>query len=302
MQSLGVLMRGLIDYAGTFPPSQLPMPGAVQHYAGYRRGRWDWVLGRFVVPIARLDEFEHALASLADDNWRPGPWRLTALAGRSLEIDLRKVLDFNRRHAESPARPSRIESIEVKVLSVEDVPRAADLVADSFELYVEVPVASDPDVWIRAAREAGVRVKARTGGVTPDLIPSAADLARFLIECAHAAVPFKATAGLHHAVRGLRPLTAEPSAPTGVMHGFLNVILAAAFVSCAGLSLGDAVAVLEEQSPERFAFEETGIAWGPHRVDLETLRAVRRSFAVGFGSCSFEDPIQDLQALGLLAE
>lgn len=300
MQPLRALLTGLIDYAGMFPPTQLPMRGAVQHYAGYRRGEWAWVLGRFILPVARMEEFEPALQELADDNWRGGPWRLSALVGRSLEQDLRKILEFNRRHAESPTRPSRIETIEVKVLSVEDVQRAADLVSDTFELYVEVPVASDPDVWIGAARDAGVRVKVRTGGVAVDLIPAAADLARFLLECARARVPFKTTAGLHHAVRSFRALTSDPKGPSAVMHGFLNVFLGAAFVSCAGMELKDAVAILEDDVAEHFELTAKEAAWRSFRVGTDALRDVRRSFATGFGSCSFEDPIDDLVTLGLL--
>jgi hypothetical protein len=300
MQPLRVLLNGLIDYAGMFPPAQLPMRGAVQHYAGYRRGDWAWVLGRFVLPVARMEEFEPALQDLADESWRSGPWRLSALVGRSLEADLRKILDFNRRHAESPTRPSCIESIEVKVLSVEDVQRAADLVSDAFDLYVEVPVASDPDVWIGAARDAGVRVKVRTGGVAVDLIPAVPDLARFLTECARAKVPFKATAGLHHPLRSFRALTSEPNGPSAVMHGFLNVFLAAAFVSCGGMGLDDAVSILADEVAEHFVFAEKTVSWRSYHVDAETLRTLRRTFAIGFGACSVEDPIDDLKALGFL--
>jgi hypothetical protein len=113
-------------------------------------------------------------------------------------------------------------------------------------------------------------------------------------------VPFKATAGLHHPVRALRPLTTELKGPSAVMHGFLNVFLAAAFVSCCGMAFDDAVGILGEEAPARFVVTEDAIAWGSFRVDVEALRAVRRTFATAFGSCSFEEPIEDLQAIGLL--
>ena len=138
-----------------------------------------------------------------------------------------------------------------------------------------------------------LRAKIRTGGITADAFPSAHAVAAFLRACKAAGVAFKATAGLHHPLRCVKPLTYEPNAPTGLMHGFLNVFLAAAL-------LDHAEAILEERDAHAFAFDHAGASWRGQRVSTDELTAMRNTFAISFGSCSFEEPIADLQELGWL--
>jgi hypothetical protein len=156
-------------------------------------------------------------------------------------------------------------------------------------VYVEI---ADVSLLDAIARH-GLRAKIRTGGITADAFPAIGDVAGFLRECKRKGVAFKATAGLHHPLRCVKPLTYEPDAPTGTMHGFLNVFLAAAL-------LEHAEAVLGETDPGAFVFDDDGASWRGHRVTTEALRTMRRDFATSFGSCSFEEPIGDLRALGWL--
>jgi hypothetical protein len=83
------------------------------------------------------------------------------------------------------------------------------------------------------------------------------------------------------------------------MFGFLNVFLAAAFLEH-GMGWADALALLQETAPEAFRFEEEGVSWRSQRLDDAELRHTRRRIAMAFGSCSFQEPIDDLHALGLL--
>jgi hypothetical protein len=138
----------------------------------------------------------------------------------------------------------------------------------------------------------GLRAKIRTGGVTTDAFPAVGNVAAFLRACKARNIAFKATAGLHHPLRCVKALTYEPNAPVGTMHGFLNVFLAAAM-------LDHADAILAERDPRAFAFDDDGARWRDQRVSIEELR-VMRGFATSFGSCSFEEPIDDLKELGWL--
>ena len=138
-----------------------------------------------------------------------------------------------------------------------------------------------------------LRAKIRTGGITQDAFPSASAVADFMRACKRADVAFKATAGLHHPLRCVKPLTYEPNAPTGLMHGFINVFLAAAL-------LDHAEAILEERDPRAFAFDDEGASWRGHRTSTRDIEAMRETFAISFGSCSFEEPIGDLKELGWL--
>jgi hypothetical protein len=152
---------------------------------------------------------------------------------------------------------------------------------------------------IPAVAACGRWAKIRTGGETADKIPSAASVVEFIHLCLSADVPFKATAGLHHPLRSVHKLTYQPESPLGMMHGFLNVFLAAAFLR-AGMESALAVSLLEEQSSAVFRFDGDGVTWREHRLISKELVAARRSFALSFGSCSFTEPIDDLQSLGLL--
>ena len=146
---------------------------------------------------------------------------------------------------------------------------------------------------------AGTRAKIRTGGVTADLFPSPEALADFLLQCAQRKLAFKATAGLHHAVRGVYKLTYEPDSACATMHGFLNVLLAACLAWYDG-SPAQVRATLEETDAAAFRFDDTGVSWHGHRLSNAQLAAAREEFIVSFGSCSFEEPLQELRKLELL--
>jgi hypothetical protein len=327
---LGALVTELIDYAGLFPPAGLGMVGAAARYRRYRGSPDAWALGRFVVPIGRLEELERAVA--AADGPDPGaePWPLTVLvtppyvgvsqppdnatgtsipatarrSGRAARnsgfaMDVSLVDRFNRAHA-APGTPWRatIHSIEVKVASAGDIERASAAVPAGVEAYFEVPGDAGIDEMCRAASAAGQALKVRTGGTAPDAFPSSAVVARILAACAAARVPFKATAGLHHPVRAAHPVTYEPTAPTAAMHGFVNVFVAACLLYAGKADVGLATQVLDDELASSFGFDEDGDGLRYRDVSLpraEVLAA--RRFARSFGSCSFEEPLSGLGSL-----
>jgi hypothetical protein len=293
MRSVHTLLHSLIDYAGLFPPAELGMTAAVASYSAYRAGEHCWALGRFVLPVARLTEFERAAASCLPA--AGAPWKLAALAGADLAADLGAIAGFNRRHADRAA----VDTIELKAATPEAIAAALGAIDGRLDVYVELPIARDPAPLMAELARLGGRAKVRTGGVTPDAFPAPADLLAFLRRCVEAGVPFKATAGLHHPLRGAYRLTYAPDSPSATMFGFLNVFLTAAFLEH-GMGGADALALLEETSPDAFRFEQEGIGWRSHRLDDAELRHTRRRSAMAFGSCSFEEPIDDLHALGLL--
>ncbi len=300
MKSLRILLDQLIDYAGLFPPAGLPMELAVSNFAAYRKGRHSWALGRFVVPASRLSEFEKTYSNLFSGSNADPSWRLCVLAGIDLAVETRSILDFNEARSRLDGLPAiRIDTVEIKVSSREEVIRAARLLPSDLQAYFEIPIAGDPAPLIAEIARAGAHAKVRTGGLTPDSIPPAAALARFLSACSAVNLPFKATAGLHHPVRSNGPLGYEEGSPRGTMHGFLNVFLASAFLRT-GLEEAEAIRLLEDQSVASFGFEEAGARWRAHRISAEQLADVRRHFAVSFGSCSFEEPVGELRLLNFL--
>lgn len=299
MNSARTLLTSLIDYAGLFPPAELQMRAAVPRYAAHRASPHAWMVGRFVLPLAQIDEFEHCFDDLAAEH-RTAPWSLAVLGGRSLDADVRKIVDFNRRHGDEGRQDARIEAIELKVHSLEDVARAADVVSEPPEVYFEIPINSDPADRLAAVAAAGGRAKVRTGGVSPEMFPAVPDLARFLRTCAAERVPFKATAGLHHPVRSNHSVTADGQGPRVTMHGFLNVFVAATLAHSGATASGLLEAVLSDESTSAFSFDQSGVTVHGHRLSCEDLAQARRRFALSFGSCSIEQPAEALAAMHVI--
>jgi hypothetical protein len=304
MTALRALLAGIVDYAGLFPPAALDMPAAVRNYAAYRADDAAWMLGRFVVPIARLDEFLAARTSSAalgpgseaETALAQSEWRLTGIAGADVRADLVRVREFNRAHAGR----SSIDSIEAKLGTVDAIrSAAAESASDSFSLFAEIPLDPDPAPLVDAIADAGISAKLRTGGVTAEAIPSPALVVRALRRCVDANVRFKATAGLHHPLRGEYRLTYETGAPVGVMYGYLNVFLTAAWMR-EGMGDADAEQLLDERAPDAIVVADSAISWRGFRLTADQLEHIRNELAVSFGSCSFREPVDDLRALALL--
>lgn len=298
-RSVHALVEGLIDYAGLFPPAQLGMPAAVENYAGYRAGDDAWALGRFVVPIARLDEFEGTAARLFPRTTDAAPWLVSVLGGTDPVHDAEAIFAFNERHAHSGAGRAVIDMLEGKASDMAALAQVVRSAPAGVTAYVEIPIERDPADLLAAIATHGARAKVRTGGVTPEAFPSPRELARFIRVAADLGVPFKATAGLHHPIRASYPLTYEPGAPSGTMYGFLNLFLAAAFAH-EGLAIAELEEVLEERDPRAFAFDGAGVRWRGLHAGLDTIAMLRTRVALSFGSCSFTEPVGELRALGLL--
>jgi hypothetical protein len=290
--SLRALLDGIVDYAGLFPPASLDMRAAVANYGDYLASSESWALGRFVLPIARLPEYEEARRAIGGDETQP--WRLSALTGGDALADIARAVEFNVRGGAGV-----IDALEAKLGTVDDIRRVASRLTGDMELFVEVPVRDDPLHLLRAVADVGAKAKIRTGGTTADAFPSSREVARFIRRCVEVGAPFKATAGLHHPIRARYHLTYAADAPEGVMFGFLNVFLAAALLR-AGATEDDAVAMLETTDARDLRFDDFGLSWREHRLTTDQLRAARRSVARSFGSCSFSEPVDDLRALALI--
>jgi hypothetical protein len=271
----------------------------VTNYASYRDGAQAWPLGRFVASAGRIGEFESAAAGLLPRSPSPAPWRVAALLGADPAADSRALGELNCRHAADGEGAVTADVVEGKADSVEAVERLLRQVPPYLQACVEIPIADDPAPLVAAIGRAGGRAKVRTGGITPETFPAAADVVRFIRACHSAKVPFKATAGLHHPLRAEYPLTYEPDSVRGTMFGFLNLFLATAFMAD-GLDDRRAALLLEERDRDSIRFDDSGVEWKGRRLGLEAIRRSREEGIASFGSCSFTEPIGDLHSLGLL--
>ena len=272
------------------------MRTALENYVRYSSGPSSWALGRFIVPVSRLHELERNLPSIPLRSVDL-PWRFAALIGANVEADTHAIDEFNHRYLSSSLT---IDSVEVKASSEADIGEIIKIVPSTLQTYIEVPVNLDPSDLIRSIGRGGRRAKVRTGGVTQEAFPRALDLLRFARAALDNRVPFKATAGLHHPLRATYRLTYAENSPMGRMFGFLNLMLAVAFLRLR-MNESDVLRVLEEDDPAAFQTDDSGISWRGASADIRALSDARRLGLVSFGSCSFTEPIEDLQSLHLLA-
>ena len=236
------LLSRLIDHAPLFPPAEMALPDALEEDRRARESRSAFVLARFVCPASRL-------AELPD-------------VGRGVSVVLDAPLEAG----------GRVEAVETPTL--DDL---ASLVGAAPEVYVEVPLDNVVEAQLAALVARDLRAKVRCGGA---MAPSVAPLARFVRACRERDLVFKATAGLHHAIR------------RDGEHGFLNLLAAVVF--------GDAEEALEERDVAAFALTADGFAWRGRSARPAELAVARRDRLHSIGSCSFFEPVEELEGLGVL--
>jgi hypothetical protein len=309
--SLRALLSGILDYAGLFPPARLPLEPAIRNYAHYRDEPDGWMLGRFVCPAARLGE----LSPFVEELFRSGPPLAVAALGRGgnmaaefadeLRADLQSLSAFSGQHG---ARVT-VDVIELRLPG--DVlrhgrPDALGALLESTRgslaaqpkppaAYYEAVLGPD---W-RATLTAVLPVlpggfKLRCGGLEASAFPAPEQVAAALSGCARAGRPFKATAGLHHPLRHI-----DASLQTSA-HGFLNVFGAGVLANALGLTEEQVRAVVADEDPAHFVFTDEVFRWRDLVVPIDAIARARRDRVVSFGSCSFDEPREDLRALGLL--
>ena len=281
MRAAKALLHEAIDYAGLFPPAGLDLEATVRNYASYRAGRDAWALGRLVLPATKLAEFA--------DRWPQyvAEWPISLLLGSDYDTEMRLAIDVGL----------RLDAIECKPVKLEDIAEIRRRMPSDGLLFVESPQGCGLQELIAAVADAGACAKGRTGGVVADAIPSSSAVAAFLMACAQHRVKLKATAGMHHAVRGEYRLTYEPQSASARMHGFVNFFLAAA-AAHNGANEAFVVAILDDGDRSNFNAGSDGIQWRDESFSIEAIQRMRNQFAISFGACSFEEPIEDMRSMG----
>jgi hypothetical protein len=316
---LRAFLTALIDYAGLFPPARLPLEEAVPSYAAYRQSPDAWMLSRFICPAPRLAD----LADYADlfGSDQPFPVSVLGSGGSDAEAfrhafraDLDHVAAFEAAHGgrvradlfevrfPDAVTEAGDDAVAELLLHVNDALAASD--ASLERLHVEAAFVGDWRSTVRGAVAALARhdaeggpafgYKVRCGGVTPDAFPTPEQVAFVIATCRDAGVAFKATAGLHHPVRRYDPTVGA------MMHGFLNVFGAGVLAHALDLSEAAIRQVLRAESIGAFTFDANGFAFQDLRISATQVAHARDTFATSYGSCSFDEPREDLRAAGLL--
>jgi hypothetical protein len=301
--ALTSFLNGLLDYAGLFPPAKLPMEPAVRNYLAYREGPDAFMLGRFICPAARLPDLAPHLPAAGP------PVALAVLVDRP-EEDLDAVRAFLSAHgarAEFGACETRIPAADLESGDPERVRRFARAFAAALAArgLPPVPTAFEATsaAGLRAALATAVKglagekralLKVRCGGATPAAFPAVGQLAFAIGACRDARLPMKATAGLHHPVRGVR-------GEAGVaQHGFLNFFGGAVLAVARNLQEERLVDVLKDETAASFGFGGGRFLWRGLSASAAEVAKARTALASSFGTCSFDEPREGLRKMGVL--
>ena len=302
--SVNAFLAGIIDYAGMYPPANLSLGEAFGNFVEYQSSVDAWMLSRFVIPAKRLVEipkFQEDLSFTALT--RGGKDVADFLENISLDIsDIKSFCEaYSNASVEMCEAALPASSLTDKFTANEVVTRAADaLNKNGITVFFEAPFGEGWESRVekltralRKVKDKHVGLKLRTGGVTAGAFPSPGQIAWAIAEARDADVPMKYTAGLHHPIRHYNENVQAK------MHGFLNVFGAGVLTFAIGISQKEMQAILEDENPANFIFDENGFEWkGLRANNLEISNA--RQFATSFGSCSFDEPREDLQKLNLL--
>ena len=271
----------------------------MRNQARYTQDKDAWMLGSFVLPIAK---FEDAKQYLSQFNQKY-PLRISALGTKTENATaFRELLLENMQAMREFARPRSsilsITQLEMPLPPDFDATLLTNVqsILEGLPTFWEAPVeAAERTIALLAENDSDKTYgfKLRTGGVTADAFPTSAQIACALVAAARHRVPIKFTAGLHHPVRMFR------SEVNTKMHGFLNVLGAAILAAEHNWSEEQAEAMLEDESASSFSFDANSFAWREWKINTEQIRA-RRKLVTSFGSCSFDEPREDLRALNFL--
>jgi hypothetical protein len=298
------LLEQSIDYAGTFPPCSLELEPALRNQAQYVRDPDAWMLGTFVLAMGKFDAAAGNL-SLFD---REHPLLISALEAKTanagefsnmLKIAAEKIRSFSAEHVDLVSA-RQLEMPLPQDVDLGSLAKARSVLEGlKLQAFWETPVDSAEETIALLAEHnsttgaAQFGYKLRTGGVTADAFPASQQIARALVAAAKQRVPIKFTAGLHHPIRQFRDEVKTR------MHGFLNVLGAAVLAAEYQWDEEQISKMLEDGNATSFWFNGDSFAWREWKIATDQIKA-RRKLVTSFGSCSFDEPREDLRALNLL--
>lgn len=280
MRAVEALLGEAIDYAGLFPPAGLDLDATVRNYATYRAGRDAWALGRLVLSVTKLAEFADRWPQYVAD------WPISLLLGNDYDTEMRLAIDVGL----------RLDVVECRPVRLEDIAEIRRRMPSDGMLFVEAPQGCTLHEMIVAVADVGACAKVRTGGVVAEAIPTPGVISAFLVACAQHGLRLKATAGLHHAIRGQQALTYEPQSATALMHGFVNFFIAA-MTAYEGGNKAKVEEILDDVEHRSFNASVNELEWRGRSFSVELIKEMRERFAISFGSCSFEEPMEEMRMM-----
>jgi hypothetical protein len=317
-KSLRVFLDKIIDYAGTYPPANLDLKTSFNNYLEYiKESPYNWMLSKFVCPASKLEELDQIIKK---ENITIKPHVSFSVIGTSsihssefldtisrdgvlMKTFENKYSSFIKAGAYEVRLPGDIFSMKGDNVLSELFKLISKQLGKILNRHTQLFFESKPDEnlsslaqAIEAFNESGGKAgyKLRTGGVESSAFPSPEKIAYAIKTCNDFKIPMKCTAGLHHPIRHY-----NESVKTK-MYGFINVFAAAVLHCCYDLNADILTEILIDENAGNFKFGDSSFHWKNLYVLLSQAEEARKKFILSFGSCSFDEPVEDLKNLGLL--
>lgn len=320
-------MKGIIDYAGLFPPAKLSLDEAIHNYTRYKKSSEEWMLARFIIPAVKLKELSPYAGKLFTEDM-PFHFSVLGSAAETVEdfhTEIEKLCEECNRFRSKYEGLARTPSAEIKLPKESTASQNADLLkqlmdqaseqlrrssrsphiifyenllSENWKKEIEATMQGMADHNRKAANKASdysfAGYKLRCGGVEAPLFPSVEQVAFVINKARDYGIPMKGTAGLHHPVRHFA------SSVQTKMHGFLNVFGGAMLSHAHDLTQSQLQDILKEEDPDQFSFSDETFQWKDLSVSTRKISQLRVERLLSYGSCSFDEPREDLQKLNLL--
>ncbi len=318
VKSLQLFVSKLIDYAGLFPPASLDLKSAFYNYLSYISGSpYTWMLAKFICPASKLSELDKLIEN--EKITFNSPLSFSVLGSTSVHSsefldsinhDVSLISGFKSKYsgkinidAYETRLPDDIFSIKGDDVLYDTIRLASEKLGKINSKQLPLFLESLPDENLPVLADAISKhnwsggksaYKLRTGGVAAASFPPSEKIAFAIKTCLDREVPMKCTAGLHHPIRHY-----NESVKTK-MHGFINVFGAGILNVCLNLSEDVMTEILDDEEADNFHFSDNSFGWKDYHVLASRIQEAREEFMISYGSCSFDEPVDDLKSLGLL--
>tara|TARA_B100001029_G_C15056631_1_gene454885 strand:+ start:462 stop:1379 length:918 start_codon:yes stop_codon:yes gene_type:complete len=301
-ESLKLFLTELIDYAALFPPANLDLISALRKYRNYIEYENNWMFSKFIIPVNQLEFISESDMEYYNDFFLLD---LSILSG-DLSDDINKYKYFKNKF------PNKVKfsGLETSISNLNELQNYLNIINSiiidedlDIEVFIELPYGEN---WIEGmhntiktlfefnkANKTNFGYKLRCGGINADMFPSPIIVAKTILNCIENNVPMKFTAGLHH------PFYHFNNSVNTMMYGFFNIFISGMVAQKYKLDYKQIIKILTDGNNQNFIFNKDALNWKDYQITNEELRRFRMNQFISYGSCSFDEPIEDLINLGL---
>ncbi|MEP7146989.1 MAG: hypothetical protein ABI792_08260 [bacterium] len=319
-KSLCTFTGKIIDYAGLFPPANLNLKNAFGNYLKYLDENYNFMLSKFICPVSLFPELKDLVSEVPSRDLKI----IISALGRggsdlnSFKKNLEEDLAIWNKFVSGLKENINVNSFEVKIpieiissCDSDNIALFLDSLSNNIKQQISQPVmifveGSSNDKWkentvslingieIHNQKNFDTGFKLRTGGTEANAFPSSHQIAFSIRKCLDRKVPMKFTAGLHH------PFPHYDSEINAAMHGFVNVFASGIIAMRHDISDSVLEEVLNDKNPLNFIFTDDNFSWNNWKVEIADIEYARKDLVLSYGSCSFDEPVEDLKSLHLL--